>query len=263
AGLPEFAQRQDGGTTETISEAPGPYGIRSRSYAVRIASYETTSALVTLPSPEMGMALDHAGVSRLFQPLVRPCFSTIEGARRTIVPAVSYINRQGGLRSRRISQPAISSSGVRRGCCVPSTQSCSRRALTTALVPRGVTTPCRDDPADLESIRGSSGRPVCFPRVLPLLAVFFPDQGSLSMDALAHSWPRALRKCMFPPVCFLAQTLCNVRENKKQVLLVAPYWPTRTWLNPPRPPLVPSWDLFVILTGLRRGPFELLDSVKL
>ncbi|KAL0192478.1 hypothetical protein M9458_010774, partial [Cirrhinus mrigala] len=34
-------------------------------------------------------------------------------------------------------------------------------------------------------------------------------------------------------------------------------------LNPPRPPLVPSWDLSVILTGLQRGPFELLDSVEL
>ncbi len=38
-------------------------------------------------------------------------------------------------------------------------------------------TPSREDPADLESIRGSSGRPVCFPRVLPLLAVFLPDRG--------------------------------------------------------------------------------------
>ncbi len=38
-------------------------------------------------------------------------------------------------------------------------------------------TPSRDDPADLESIRGSSGGPVCFPRVLPRPAVFLPDRG--------------------------------------------------------------------------------------
>ncbi len=56
-------------------------------------------------------------------------------------------------------------------------QSCSRRALTTAHVPRRVATPSRDDPADLESIRGSSGRPVCLPRVLPLPAVLLPDRG--------------------------------------------------------------------------------------
>ncbi len=39
-------------------------------------------------------------------------------------------------------------------------------------------TPSRGDPADLESIRGSSGSPVCFLRVLPLPAVFLPDRGA-------------------------------------------------------------------------------------
>ncbi len=34
-------------------------------------------------------------------------------------------------------------------------------------------------------------------------------------------------------------------------------------LNSPRPPLVPSWDLSIVLAGLQRGPFELLDSVEL
>ncbi len=72
-------------------------------------------------------------------------------------------------------------------------QSCGRHALTTALIPRRVATPSRDDPADLESIRGS------------------------------------LRKYAFPPVRLLAQTLCKLREDEEQVLLVAPNWPTRTW----------------------------------
>ncbi len=34
-------------------------------------------------------------------------------------------------------------------------------------------------------------------------------------------------------------------------------------MNPPRPPLVPSWDLSIVLAGLQRGPFEPLDSVEL
>ncbi len=34
-------------------------------------------------------------------------------------------------------------------------------------------------------------------------------------------------------------------------------------LNPPRSPLMPSWDLSIVLAGLQRGPFEPLDSVKL
>ncbi|KAI2662475.1 GTPase Der [Labeo rohita] len=34
-------------------------------------------------------------------------------------------------------------------------------------------------------------------------------------------------------------------------------------LNPPRPHLIPSWDLAVVLRGLQQGPFEPLQSVKL
>ncbi len=56
-------------------------------------------------------------------------------------------------------------------------QSCGRHALTTAYVLRRMAVQSRDDLADLESIRGSSGEPVCFPRVLPLQAVFFLDRG--------------------------------------------------------------------------------------
>ncbi len=85
AELPEFLQRQECGTTETISEAPGAYGIRSCSHAARIASYETTSALATLPGPEVGMVPRytasgyHPAVSPLPQPLDGPCFSTGRG----------------------------------------------------------------------------------------------------------------------------------------------------------------------------------------
>ncbi len=43
--------------------------------------------------------------------------------------------------------------------------------------PRRMATQSRDDLADLESIRGNSGRPVCFPRVLPLPAIFLPARG--------------------------------------------------------------------------------------
>ncbi len=53
----------------------------------------------------------------------------------------------------------------------------------------------------------------------------------LGTDALAHSWPLALRKYVFPTVSLLTQTLCKVREGKEHVLLVAPYWPTRTWFH--------------------------------
>ncbi len=50
--------------------------------------------------------------------------------------------------------------------------------------------------------------------------------GTLGMNALAQSWPWGLCKYAFPPVNLLAQTLCKIREDEKQVLLVAPYCPT-------------------------------------
>ncbi|XDV50791.1 hypothetical protein PO909_019802 [Leuciscus waleckii] len=61
---------------QTVSETHGAYGICSRSHAAGIASYETISALVTWPSPEMGMALwhtlggNHTGLSARGQTLL-------------------------------------------------------------------------------------------------------------------------------------------------------------------------------------------------
>ncbi len=258
AELPEFLWRQDCGPTETVSEAPGAYGIRSRGHAARIASYETTPALVTLPSPEVGMASrctsseHHTGVSPLLQPLDGPCLSTGRGALRTSVSACCchnrclqhglgrYMQRAGSLGAldgastalahqlpraagSASSLAAVPATAVRQACVGPygqhcgcvvyqpdggytitphvtarppsppleshaaqiaarcphsgGAQSCGRRALTTAHFPRRMATPSRDDPADLESIRRSSGRPVCFSRVLPLPVVFLPDRG--------------------------------------------------------------------------------------
>ncbi len=97
--LPDFLQRQECGTTETVSEAPGAYGIRSCSHAARIASLETTSALATLPGPEVGMALwytasgYHPAVSPLPQPLDGPCLSTGRSTPRTSVLAYCCHNR--------------------------------------------------------------------------------------------------------------------------------------------------------------------------
>ncbi|KAI2653489.1 ORF V: Enzymatic polyprotein [Labeo rohita] len=56
-------------------------------------------------------------------------------------------------------------------------------------------------------------------------------EAPLGIDALAHSWPRGRLKYAFPPVSLIAQTLCKVREDKEQILLVAPFWPNRTWFS--------------------------------
>ncbi len=235
------------------------YGIRSCSHAARIASYETTSALATLPGPEVGMAPRYTASRYLPSSVAAPLspwtdlaflwagvpleqvsqhtFVTTDAsstgwgatcngqatsglwtgprllwhinclelwavhlALRQFRPlllgkhvlvcmdntaAVSYINRLGGIRSHRMSQlarpsPPLESHAIQDTACCShpgGAQSCGRHTLTTAHVPRRVAPPSRDDPADLESFRGSSGRPVCLPRVLPLPAVLLPDRG--------------------------------------------------------------------------------------
>ncbi len=60
---------------------------------------------------------------------------------------------------------------------------------------------------------------------------FSLTEGPLGTDALAHSWPQDLRKYAFPPVSLLTQTLCKLREDEEQVLLVAAAWPTQTWFS--------------------------------
>ncbi len=54
AELPGVFPGQEGGSTETVSESPGAYGICNRCHASRFASYETASVLASRPSPETG-----------------------------------------------------------------------------------------------------------------------------------------------------------------------------------------------------------------
>ncbi len=56
---------------------------------------------------------------------------------------------------------------------------------------------------------------------------FSLTEGPLGTDALAHSWPRALRKYAFPPVSLLAQTLCKLTRRTRS---------RSCWLRPIGPP---------------------------
>ncbi len=158
---------------------------------------------------------------------------------------VAYINHQGGLRSRRMSQLA-------RHLLLWSQK--HLRSLRAVHVP-GELNRAADELSRQHALPGEWR---LHPEVLQLIWRRFGDaqvdlfaspdtshcqlffslsEGTLGTDALACSWPRGLRKYAFPPVSLLAQTLCKVREDEEQVLLVAPYWPNRTWfpeLDAPR-----------------------------
>ncbi len=149
---------------------------------------------------------------------------------------VAYINRQGGLRSRRMSQLARhlllwSQKHLRslRAIHVPGVLNRVADELSRAALPGE----WRLHPQVVQLIWGEFGE-----AQVDLFAslgtshcqLFYSlSEGTLGTDALAHSWPRGLRKYAFPPVSLLAQTLCKVREDEERVLLVAPYWPNRTW----------------------------------
>ncbi len=258
AELPEVFPVQEGGSTETLSEAPGAYGIRSRCHTAQIASYETASALASRPGPEMGMAPRHVpGLSYPvlpphLQPMVEPCFSSGRSSPSTSIQACCCINRcfyhgLGGhvqwacscgalvrapaavayqlprvAGSMACSAP-LQNAATREACTGPYGQHCDRcvhqpprrstlpshvatlpssppleseapevascrsyprraqsysRPILTSAHPSGrMATPPRGNPADLETLRGRSGRPVCLPGHVPLPAIFLPVRG--------------------------------------------------------------------------------------
>ncbi len=258
AEMPGVSPAQEGGSTETFSEAPGAYGILSRYHAARIASYETASALAPRPSPEVGMAprhipgLTHPVLPSHLQPMVGPCLSSGRSSPRASIQACCCFNRRlchglGGHVQRARSRGALdrapaavayqlprvagsmacsaplqnaatreaytgplgqhcdrcvhqppgrstlpshvatrppsppleseASEVASRRSCPRRAQSCSRRALTSARPSGRMATPPRGTPADLETLRGRSGRPVCLPGHVPLPVVFLPVRG--------------------------------------------------------------------------------------
>ncbi len=141
--------------------------------------------------------------------------------------AVSYINRLGGIWSHRMSQLARllllwSQTQFKSLCAVHIRGNLNRAANALS---RHLTS--RDDPADLESIWGSPGGPVCFPRVLPLPAVFLPDLTSAQTHwHTAGLWPCASMR--FPQWAYLHRHCASsgrMRSRSCWLRRIGPPWP--------------------------------------
>ncbi len=139
---------------------------------------------------------------------------------------VAYINRQGGLRSRRMSQLARhlllwSRKHLRslRAIHIPGLLNRTADELSRAALPGE----WRLHPQTVQLIWRRFGltQVDLFASLETSHCQLFYSltDGTLGTDALAHSWPRGLRKYAFPPVSLLAQTLCKVREEEEQILL--------------------------------------------
>ncbi|KAL0177701.1 hypothetical protein M9458_026595, partial [Cirrhinus mrigala] len=149
---------------------------------------------------------------------------------------VAYINRQGGLRSRRMSQLArhlLLWSQTRlkslRAVHIPGELNRAADQLSRQPTHPGE---WQLHPQTVQLIWSRFGEAqidlFASPDSSHCQLYYSLSEAPLGRDALAHSWPPG-PKYAFPPVSLLAQTLCKIREDGEQVLLVAPYWPTRTW----------------------------------
>ncbi|KAI2645630.1 Transposon Ty3-I Gag-Pol polyprotein [Labeo rohita] len=147
---------------------------------------------------------------------------------------VAYINHQGGLCSRRMSQLA------RHLLLWSQTRLKSLRAVhIPGELNRAADQPSRQPthpgewrPQTVQLILSRFGEAqidlFASPESFHCQLYYSLSEAPLGSDALAHRWPPGPNYA-FPPVSLLAQTLCKIREDGEQVLLVAPYWPTLTW----------------------------------
>ncbi|KAI2648082.1 ORF V: Enzymatic polyprotein [Labeo rohita] len=169
---------------------------------------------------------------RCFLPMLRHKHVLV---RTDNTATVAYINRQGGLRSRRMSQLArhlLLWSQTRlkslRAVHIPGELNRAADQLSRQPTHPGE---WRLHPQTVQLIWSRFGEAqidlFASPESSHCQLYYSLTEAPLGRDALAHSWPPG-PKYAFPPVSLLAQTLCKIREDGEQVLLVAPYWPTRT-----------------------------------
>ncbi len=134
---------------------------------------------------------------------------------------VAYINRQGGLRSRRMSQLARhlllwSRKHLRslRAIHIPGLLNRTADELSRAAHPGE----WRLHPQTVQLIwrRFGLAQVDLFASLETSHCQLFYSltDGTLGTDALEHSWPRGLRKYAFPPVSLLAQTLCKGQRGR-------------------------------------------------
>ncbi len=131
----------------------------------------------------------------------------------------------------RSSPPPLESEASEVASCHPhprSVQSGGQQAVSSD-TSWGVETPSPGSPADLESVWSCSGRPVCISRNFPMPVVLLPIRVNARHGCTGAQLSPGLAQICVPPVSLLAKTLCNIREDMEQVMLVAPYWPSRTW----------------------------------
>lgn len=152
---------------------------------------------------------------------------------------VAYVNRQGGLRSRRLHMLA------HRLIVWSSTHLSSLRAThVPGVLNLGADLLSRGNPRYKEwklhsgvvaqvwerygratvDLFASAENAQC-----PLFFSLTGQSAPMGLDALAHEWPRVLLYA-FPPLELITPTLARVRERGLTLILIAPRWQGKHWL---------------------------------
>jgi hypothetical protein len=63
---------------------------------------------------------------------------------------------------------------------------------------------------------------------LPRYFSWRPDPGATAIDAIAQSWLH-LFGYAFPPFALIGRVLCKMRQDRAELILIAPWWPSQTW----------------------------------
>ncbi|KAI2661423.1 Transposon Ty3-G Gag-Pol polyprotein [Labeo rohita] len=165
---------------------------------------------------------------------------------------VSYINHQGGLRSRPLYKLAhqilVWSQGKLlslRAVFVPGYLNVGADVLSRqGPRPGGMDASPRGGEADLESVWSSPGGPVCHEGQCTMSPLVLSSSSS-STGAGCHGTDVAeAASVRFSPIALLPGVLERVRRDGVSLLLVAPFWPGRVWFS----------DLISLLDG---SPWEI------
>ncbi len=192
--------RQDGGSTETLSEAPGAYGCSCGDSPARSAPYETASALAPWPNPEVGVEMryspgsDYTDLPQNLQPVVRSLVPSGRCAPGAGIQTCGGIHRCLGHRLGSHVQRARSIRGLDG----------SPTALAYQLPRVAGSTPCLELPQMAPSAQGRSGpygqhcdRCVCQPArrfTLPSHVATRPPPPPLESEfPLCHPHPRSVQ----------------------------------------------------------------------
>ncbi len=178
---------------------------------------------------------------------------------------VSYINRQGGVRSKALCKQAAmlllwadSRLLSIRATHIPGLLNRGADMLSRRRIPQGE---WRLHPESVRMIWNLYGE-----AEVDLFATsenahcpsfFSLSHSPLEGDALTASWPTA-RLYAFPPIKILPLVLCKIREERASVILIAPNWPNQPWFPDLTelliaPPLADSGQEGHVISGGRLG----------